>query len=287
MDIAAAWSIGRLQLNQSPTPDLDARLLLQAVLGVNHAYLAAHGEETLTAVQQKTYLSHIERARKNEPIPYILGVAPFFDFNLTVSPAVLIPRPETEQLVALALEWLGQHPNVNIVDVGTGSGCIPIAIARKRVCRSITAIDISRAALAVAQLNAARLTDQLIHFLHSDLLENYDKVPHLITANLPYVTDSEWTRLGDGVKLHEPALALKGGHDGLDHIRRLLQQARTQLHPDGAIFLEIGWQQGTAVQTLCQQYFPKARTTLHQDFAGQDRIVSIKCGTDEGNKKGS
>lgn len=275
MKISDAWANGRFQLHNSPTPELDARLLLQHLLGVNHAYLVGHGEEDLTAVQQKAYQSMLSRAAAGEPVPYITGKAAFFDFELDVSPAVLIPRPETEQLVVRVLDWLKTRPTARLVDVGTGSGCIPISVARRCAACDITAVDISPAALAVATANAARLAPNRIHFLQSDLLINVNAPVDMIVANLPYVTDGEWTRLDDGVKLHEPELALKGGADGLDLIRRLLKEAQTKLATDGAIFLEIGWQQGTAVFQLAQTHFPNATVALHQDYSGHDRIVTI------------
>jgi release factor glutamine methyltransferase len=274
--IDQSWANGRFQLQQSPTPDLDARLLLEYVLGVNHAYLVAHGEQLLTAVQHNTYQTLITRATHHEPIPYILGQAAFFDFELTVSPAVLIPRPETEMLVELVLKRLRTQANAHVIDVGTGSGCIPIAIARRCPSCTVTAVDISPKALTLAQQNAARLAPNRICFVHSDLLARTTGHFDLIVANLPYITDDEWTRLDDGVKLHEPVLALKGGQDGLDLIRQLLNQAQTKLTTHGAIFLEIGWQQGPAVLTLAQQAFPHATVQLYKDYAGHERIISCE-----------
>lgn len=277
MDINDAWAYGRLHLTDtSPSPELDARLLLEHVLDVSHAFLVAHGDDELTAVQQSTYKTLIHRAQNHEPIPYIIGNAAFFDFDVEVSPAVLIPRPETEQLVELVLAWIKKQPNpVKLIDVGTGSGCIPIALARKCVNCEITAVDISPDALAVAKGNARRLAPEKIRFLQSDLLSQFSEQVDAIVANLPYVTAEEWTRLDDGVKLHEPALALIGGRDGLALIRTLLKQAQSHLNRHGAIFLEIGWLQGTAVQQLGQETFPNTIVTIHQDFAGHDRFVTI------------
>ncbi len=276
MNITEAWAYGRSQLPHSPSARLDARLLLEHVLGVSHSWLAAYGDERLTAVQETQYCQLIERAARHEPIPYLVGHAPFFHLDFIVTPAVLIPRPETEQLVALAADWARERPLCHIVDVGTGSGCIPVTLARHLPQAVIEATDISTAALEIARQNAQQHTPDRILFHHGHLLEPISKSVDLLIANLPYVTDAEWTMLDDGVKWYEPAAALKGGADGLDLIRQLLHQAVTQLNPGAVIFLEIGWRQGTAVHNLAQSVFPAAQIELIQDFANHDRIVVIK-----------
>jgi release factor glutamine methyltransferase len=279
MDIQAALDYGRSQLTpHSPTPRLDARLLLEHLLDVPHSYLVVHHDQTLTPQQEKGYRQFITRARQEEPIPYIIGQAPFFDFDLHVAPGVLIPRPETEQLVELAVAWAKEQQAekaLKAVDLGTGSGCIAIALARLLPELQVTAVDISPKALAIAQQNGARLAPGRIQFRQSDLLQTIDAPVDLIVANLPYVTSGEWQALADGVKLYEPALALDGGEDGLDLIRQLLQQATTRLRSHGAIFLEIGWQQGKAVGKLARNCFPEADITILPDFAGHDRMVKI------------
>ncbi|KAA3659917.1 MAG: peptide chain release factor N(5)-glutamine methyltransferase [Chloroflexi bacterium] len=275
MTIDDALEYGRFHLPHSPSPLLDARLLLEHVLQVNHAYLIAHGDEVLTAVQETQFHTIINRAQQQEPIPYITGTAAFFDIDLFVTPAVLIPRPETEMLVERVTEWIKERQHASIVDVGTGSGCIPIALARQFPQATISAVDISRDALQIAQKNAAKFSPNRIQFHQGHLLTPISHSVDLITANLPYVTDTEWTLLDDGVKLHEPSLALRGGEDGLDLIRELLQQAVSKLSASGAIFLEIGWQQGPATKELASAVFPTAQIELIRDYAGHDRIVGI------------
>jgi release factor glutamine methyltransferase len=276
MTIDEALGYGRTQLPHSPTPNLDTRLLLQHILQQPHSYLIAHGDQSLTAAQQTQYHQLLQRAQQHEPIPYLIGTTPFFDFEVNVSPAVLIPRPETELLVETVVTWAKAQGAKRLVDIGTGSGCIAIALARQLPQAMVEAVDISADALDVARQNAVRLADGRIQFHHGDLLEPLAPNLDALIANLPYVTDSEWTVLDDGVKWYEPALALQGGEDGLDIIRRLLAQATTKLSAGGAIFLEIGWRQGTAVTQLAHSYFPNTAITLLPDFAGHDRVVVIK-----------
>ncbi|MCA9959739.1 MAG: peptide chain release factor N(5)-glutamine methyltransferase [Anaerolineales bacterium] len=281
MTIQEALIYGRSQLQQtSPTPALDARLLLQHVLQVEHSFLVAHDDVSLTAVQTAQYHQLIARARQKEPIPYLIGIAPFYGCDFQVTPAVLIPRPETELLVEKALHWARQRQAANtappiVVDIGTGSGCIAITLARHLPQAQVIAVDISTAALTIAQTNAQRLAPGRVQFQHGSLLSPVTHAIDLILANLPYITDQEWTDLDDGVKLYEPAVALKGGRDGLDLIKNLLHQATAKLNPDGAILLEIGWRQGAATQELAQTCFPTARVQVLSDLAGHDRIVMI------------
>lgn len=275
MTIDEALVYGRSRLPHSPTPHLDARLLLQYLLNVPYTLLIAHGEQPLTAVQQSQFQQLLDRAAQQEPIPYIIGRAPFFDFDLAVNPAVLIPRPETEQLVEMVVAWAKTHQPRRLADIGTGSGCIAIALARQLPETAVIAVDISPDALAIAQQNAAQLAPGRIQFHQGSLLEPLAAGLDAIVANLPYVTDAEWTTLDDGVKWYEPALALKGGPDGLEIIQQLLSQAVSKLSPSGAIFLEIGWQQGAAAQALAQSTFPHTAVTLLPDWAGHDRFILI------------
>jgi release factor glutamine methyltransferase len=274
--IQEALAFGRQQLTRSTDASLDARLLLEHVLKAGHTYLVAHREEQLSPTQEQEFRLLVERAARQEPIPYLVGQVFFFGRPFQVNPAVLIPRPETEQLVENALHWAGQHETVQLVDVGTGSGCIAITLALELSAAAIEAVDISAAALAVARENAVvhGLANQ-IRFYQGNLLQPITGQPNLIIANLPYIANHEWSSLSDGVKLYEPTTALLGGPDGLGLIRQLLDEARDKLAANGAIFLETGWQQGPVVQNLAQDFFPSAQVELLVDFAGHDRIISI------------
>lgn len=281
MTIQEALAYGRSQLRHtSPTAQLDARLLLQHILGISHSYLIAHDDEELTVTQARQYQTLVSRAGQKEPVPYLIGHAPFYGLDFLVTPAVLIPRPETEQLVDAALAWARnrQTSSLYVVDVGTGSGCIAVVLAGNLPQAHVDAVDISPDALALARQNAQRLAPDRIHFHQGSLLAPIRHQPDLVIANLPYVGDEEWTTLDDGVKLYEPVLALKGGPSGLELIRELLQQARSRLNTGGAIFLEVGWRQGSAVRQLAQSYFPEAQAEIIPDYAGHDRIVAIKTG---------
>lgn len=277
MNIQEAWAYGRQTLTQaSSSPDLDARLLLEHVLQVNHSFLAAHGDDGLSPEEENSYRSLISRAERREPIPYIMGTAEFYGYSFIVNPSVLIPRPETEALVELATAWARMHKTCRIVDTGTGSGCIAISLALNLPKSEIWATDLSLDALSTARKNAQNLAPSRINFIQGDLLSPIEPGVDLIVANLPYVADDEWTVVDDAVKWYEPKIALAGGPDGLDLIRKLLQQATVRLSPGGAIFLEIGWKQGPIAEEIAQGYFPSAIITLKSDFAGHDRYLIIR-----------
>lgn len=273
--IRAAWRRGRDLLADSSSPALDARLLLGHALGRDHAYLVAHDDELLSPDSLSAYDALLGRAAAGEPIPYLLGHAPFMGLEFVVSPAVLIPRPETEQLVELALEWGRGRGPLRMADVGTGSGCIPISLAA-RMNGTFVAVDISAAALAVAAANVARHVPGLVLLARGDMLAALAPGLDLITANLPYVAADEWPTLPVGVKSYEPALALDGGRDGLDLIQALLPQAAARLRPGGLLLLEVGWRQGQTVADLARASFPTATVTVRPDFAGHDRIVAVE-----------
>ena len=273
--IHEARLLGRVALRGSPTPALDARLLLEHVLARDHAYLIAHDDEPLAVEALAGYIQALQRAAAGEPIPYLTGHAPFMGLAFIVSANVLIPRPETEQLVELAIAWARGHESLRIVDIGTGSGCIAVSLAHRLPQAQVLAVDVSAAALTVAAANVARHTPGRVPLVQGDLLAAIGPGLDLIVANLPYVTGPEWPTLPIGVKSYEPPLALDGGADGLDLIRRLLPQAAARLNSGGVALLEIGWQQGHAVTGLARAAFPAAEVALQQDFAGHDRVVVI------------
>ncbi len=260
----------------SDTAALDAQTLLAHITGRDRAWVLAHPEVTLTADQTRRFFAALDRLRRGEPLPYILGEWEFFGRPFFVTPAVLIPRPETELLIEAALEWLQEHPDLRkAVDVGTGSGAIAVTLAAEAPHITIVATDRSRAALQVARRNAQRHhVAQRIRWVQSDLLSALTGPWHLLCANLPYVPTPELTRLP--VVRFEPRLALDGGPDGLRLIRRLLDQARRQMASPGALLLEIGADQGQAARRLAAQYFPNAQVEIRPDLAGLPRLLIIR-----------
>jgi len=155
MKIREALAYGREQLSMLSSPMLDARLLLTHVIDADHVYIVSHGDEPLSYNQERQYRLFIERAERKEPIPYIIGRAPFYGQEFVVGPPVLIPRPETERLVEAALEWATANDVCRVADIGTGSGCIAITLARHLPQATVTAVDISNDALSIARHNAA------------------------------------------------------------------------------------------------------------------------------------
>lgn len=274
MKIKNALDFAVEQLSESDSAVLDARLLLAHVLGVNHSYFVAHAEDRLPTEPLESFLTMVARAERREPIPYIIGRIPFHHITLAVTPDVLIPRPETELLVERAIAWAKVNGAKSAVDVGTGSGCIAISLAKALPALRVIGVDVSERSLEVARGNSAE-NNTSVEFIHGSLLEPLTESADLIVANLPYITDAEWTELDDGVKQFEPTHALKGGADGLDLVRSLLEQAQTRLHENGAIFLEIGWKQGVQTVNLARHYFPNATISCLQDYADNDRIVQI------------
>ena len=262
---------------QNDIPRLEARLLLTAVLQQPTTYLITHDDAQLTAAQSARYEAMLARAKTGEPIPYILESAPFYGRTFKVSPAVLIPRPETEQLVEEALAFCCQRPHTRLIDVGTGSGCIAITLAAELPSEQsdISAVDLSPEALAIARENS-QLVANTINFMSSDLLTATDGRFDLIAANLPYITQTEFAELDYSVQTYEPTVALVGGPDGLDLVRRLLAQAQSKITPQGLILLEIGWRQGVSATAVAHTYFPTAQITCLKDFAGQDRLIKIE-----------
>lgn len=273
---------GHLADHGIETPNLEAQILLAHVLGVSREWLFAHGDEPISPTDQQKIERLLARRLQHEPVAYLTGSKAFYGRPFAVDRRVLIPRPETELLVDRAVAWLASaglaHPLA--ADIGTGSGCIAVTLALEWPLLTVYGVDLSPDALAVAQGNvetldaAARVT-----LLQGDLLSPLPEPVDLIVANLPYVTDGAYADLEPGVRVHEPRLALTAGPLGLDQIQRLLLQAPGHLRPGGAILLEIGYDQGESVPHLVRQHLPPSATvTLHQDWAGLDRVVAIQMG---------
>ena len=290
---ALAWATHDLR-STSETPRLDAELLLAYVLGWGRARLLAEGRLSLTEAQAAVFRDLVMRRAALEPVAYLIGHKEFYGIDFTVDRRALMPRPETELLVALALGFagrltaddrpptstideqplvVGRRSSVVVADIGTGSGAIAIALALHLPAARIDAIDISPDALALAQQNVERhgLVGR-VRLLQGDLLDPLAEPVDLIVGNLPYTILSE---IDEGVRRYEPHQALDGGTDGLALYRRLLNQAPANLRPGGMVLLEIGATQAAAVTDLARRAFPAATVSVHQDLAGHDRVVVI------------
>jgi release factor glutamine methyltransferase len=257
---------------------LDAELLLGHVLGMSREQLVIGASMSLSQQQWQEYESILLRRLAAEPTAYITGRQEFWSKDFRVTPDVLIPRPETECLVEVALKLAAKWPEpLRILDLGTGSGAIAIAVAGELPKAEIFATDISHAALVLARQNAARhgVAGQ-IHFLQGDLFEAIRKVGakfHLILSNPPYIRRGEIAELAPTVSRWEPHGALDGGPDGLDYYRRLAAEAIDYLLPNGAIIVEIGADMGASVGALFANAATGIDATIDQDYSGQDRIV--------------
>jgi len=271
---ALLWAT-RVLVHIAERPHLEAELLLMELRQCDRATLFAHPEWKLDPTQMRRYAEAVRRRAEGTPLPYITGHIEFFGLEFSVTPAVLIPRPETELLVERAMEWLQKHPARRIADIGTGSGCIAVTLVVMRRTLHIVAGDISAAALAVAQTNAQHHNvASRVTYIQADLLAPFSGPLDLILSNPPYVADPEWGQLPHSVR-QEPRPALLAGPRGLDLIRRLLSQARHRLAPGGCMLVEIGEEQENAVQALAQTAFPRACVNVLPDLAGKPRLLEV------------
>ena len=254
---ALIQAVERLDRNAdlAATANRDAELLLLHTLALPRTALYTDPTRPLTPAEHTAFAIAITRRLAHEPIQYITGTQEFFGLPLRVTPATLIPRPETELLVEAVLAHLPTDRDLHLADVGTGSGAIAIALAVHRPRAHILAIDLSPGALAIARENVlARHLAGRIHFRQSDLLADVEAARldpfDAVVANLPYIPDAERAALHPQVREHEPATALFAGTDGLDLVRRLIPQAALALAPSGLLALEFGLGQREALALL-------------------------------------
>jgi len=257
---------------------MNAETLLMFVLGCDRAYLYAHPERELTGNEQASYDEAIARRASGYPAQYITGHQEFWGLDFLVTPAVLIPRPETEHIIETVLELVGENPvegcagRPKMVDVGTGSGAIAIALAKEFPLAEIYAVDLSAEALEVARANAARLELDRVRFAKSDVLDEFprDGSFDFVVSNPPYVALNEEDKVQDVVKKFEPRMAVFAGEHGLDIIRKLIPQARETLRPGGWLLIEIGYSMAEAVCGLLGDW---EKTRVAPDLAGIPRVV--------------
>jgi release factor glutamine methyltransferase len=279
---SAAFTVAQAQAHarQQGLDALDTQLLLGALLQQSRAWLIAHGDATLNAAQQVQWLSWLNRRASGEPVAYILGDKAFFGLTLAVNPDVLIPRPDTEALVEWALEVLVTMPAnapsrpLQVLDLGTGSGAIALAIQHERPDVQVTAVDASEAALRVAQANAQRL-NLPVRFRHGHWLTPVQgQYFDLIVSNPPYIAecDPHMPALS-----HEPRQALTSGPDGLDDIQHIVTNSMRHLKPGGWLLLEHGYDQSEAVAKL---FSVKGFTQIghRMDLGGHVRCTGAQVG---------
>lgn len=253
----------------------EAQLLLQHVLNVNRAWLIAHENDALQPNIHAAFEALLNRRLAGEPMAYILGSREFFGLDLLVTPDTLIPRPDTETLVEAALAKILNNTNLSIVDLGTGTGAIALAIAKNCPQVSITAVDASNAALEVAKKNAQNLNIHNVEFVLSNWFNNLSNQRFdVIVSNPPYIEEND-DHLTQGDLRFEPISALASGADGLDDIRQIIENCLVYLKPQGWLMMEHGYNQADQVADLMAQSGLNNIETI-QDLGGNNRVTISK-----------
>jgi release factor glutamine methyltransferase len=278
-------AIAHLEAHDVGSPRLNAEVLLMFSLNVDRAYLYAHSDRELTPEEISRYQEALDLRSQGVPSQYITGHQEFWGLDLIVTPAVLIPRPETEHVVETTLELVRSQKieRPKIVDVGTGSGCIALALAHELPNADIHAVDVSPAALEIARANAARLQlSERVHFDESDLLsvfnqqsksDSQESLFDFVVSNPPYVGECEADKVQREVKKFEPKIAVFGGYEGVDIIRRLIPQAHALLKPGGWLLMEIGYTQESAVRALLEDW---SEVRSIPDLQGIPRVIAAR-----------
>jgi release factor glutamine methyltransferase len=268
--LGEAQAFGRAELAESDSPDVDVQILLCFVLECSPVRLMTASDASLTEAQWQQFSALIERRKQGEPVAHIIGSRGFWSLDLAVDASTLIPRPDTELLVSLALPKL--QPGMRVVDLGTGTGAIALSLAAEKPEILVMATDLQPAALRLAERN--RLSHELnnVYLVQMTWLGGFkSQAFDLIVSNPPYIESTD-PHLAQGDVRFEPLTALVSGEDGLDDIRQIVSQARRCLKPGGWLLVEHGYDQSERVQML----FGEAgfeQISAHQDFGGQDRAV--------------
>jgi release factor glutamine methyltransferase len=267
------WTRGYFADKGLENPRFDAELLVAHGLGITRLQLYTEHDKPLDGPELAKIRNLVQRRGRHEPAAYITGERGFWSLDLKVDGRVLIPRPETEQLVERALAFLKGKPQARVVDVGTGSGCIALAIASERPDARITAVDASPDALDVALANRDALKLE-VELKQSNLLSAVEGPLDLVVSNPPYVASAVVDQLMPDVRDFEPRVALDGGPDGLVLIRQLIDQAASRLVAGGMLMFEIGYDQGPPALDLMRTHGAFEDCALHPDLAGLDRVVA-------------
>lgn len=271
------WTLSHLKQHGSDTPRLDAEVLLAHARGCKRVQLYTQYDFEMTPAHRAVMRDLVKRRANHEPVAYLVGYREFFSLKFHVTPDVLIPRPETESLVVELIEAAREMPEVRILDIGTGSGCIAVAAAVNLPNASLTAVDLSEPALAVALENATshNVADR-ITLLHGDLFSPVDVESRFdfIISNPPYVTESEYDTLAPDIREHEPRTALVSGADGLDTIRRIVVEAPDHLLPGGRLLIELDPQQAETVCGLTRSDDRYADVAIIKDMNREARGIA-------------
>ena len=268
--------IERLKAADVGSPRMNAETLMKFTLGCDRAHLYAHPERELTVDEWERFRAAVDERAAGKPSQYITGHQEFWGLDFLVTPAVLIPRPETEHVVEMVLDLVREQDTraPRIVDVGTGSGCIALALAHELPDALIEASDISAAALEIAHANSARLNlDRRVRFYPGDVLEAATGEFDFVASNPPYVPRSEPEKVQKQVFEHEPHAAVFGGETGLEVYQRLIPQAAQRLRDRGWLVMEIGFSQLTQVRELLSEW---AEIRVKEDLQGIPRVVAAR-----------
>lgn len=275
------WAGGYLKNRGIESPRAAAEILLAHALRTDRVHLYMHHDQPLDKPELALFKTLIQRRLQGEPVAYIVGSKGFWTLDLEVTPAVLIPRPETERLVEAALDWLAARSSgepADVLDLGTGSGAIVLAIASAATGHRLYAADLSPEAVAVARRNArAAGAAERVRFFVGDWLCALRRGPvfDLIVSNPPYIASGEWPRLQSEIVRYEPRLALDGDKDGLRCFRAIVAAAHQHLKPNGALMLEIGCDQREAVGRIAEASGAYTAGACLTDYGGRDRVVTL------------
>ncbi|MBC2109164.1 peptide chain release factor N(5)-glutamine methyltransferase [Listeria innocua] len=253
-----------------------AEILLETRMGLTRSELWMEMSRELEPNHEKQFQEDFARYLAGEPVQYILKTAPFYGYDFLVTEDVLIPRPETEELVATAEAFLKKHPLRSLLDVCTGSGIIAIALKKAFPDMTVTASDISAAALAIAKKNSL-LLNAVVRFVETDLLESFKQNNErfdMIVANPPYISEAEKAEMSDYVLKNEPSIALFAENDGLAIYERFVDNLKYVLNPSFWVGVEIGYTQGERVKQLFEKSYPHATVLIHKDINSKDRYVT-------------
>jgi release factor glutamine methyltransferase len=267
-----AWMTGFFERKGIEGARLDAELLTADALHIDRVRLYLDLNKPLSNAELGAIRAHVSRRGQREPVAYIVGRKGFWTLELAVDARVLVPRPETERLVELALEALRDTEGPVLADVGCGSGCVALALAAERPDATIHAIDCSTDALAVARANGEAL-GEAVQWHAGELLDPVAGPLDLVVSNPPYIPTATMADLMPEVTEYEPTVALDGGPDGLDVIRRLVPAAAARLRPGGKLLFEIGSDQGAEAKAIVEGHPAFSAVVVHRDYAKLDRVV--------------